>query len=113
MEFTTLMSVKELLAYREFNRVDKPAPQIPFCQQYTVAEVVGWLQSNDGNIPEPLELSICDDKALLTDGNHRIAAAEIIGIKQVPVKVTYYTKESLSETFYPHTIERFKTIQGI
>lgn len=106
----TQMNTAELLDYREFDRVAKPALCIPFVQSYNVAEVVEWMGTTD-NIT-PLELSIFNNTALLTDGNHRIAAANILGIATVPVIVTYYeTIEELSAVFYPHTIERFKTVK--
>jgi len=103
------MNVKELLEYREFDRESKPAPRIPFVQSYTVEEVTEWVKTN--GIAKPLELSIWDNKALLTDGNHRIVSADKLAYKTVPVKVTFYdTKEELDGMFYEHTIQRFKLV---
>lgn len=105
----TQMLTSELLSYREFDRVEKPAPCIPFVQNYTVAEVAEWLKTAE--VVEPLELSIFEDKALLTEGNHRIAAANILNIKSMMVKVRFFeSKEELENEFYGHTIGRFKTI---
>ena len=102
------MSVKELLNYREFNREEKPAPKIPFIQTYSVDEVTEWVQSN--GIVKPLELSVWNDKALLTDGNHRIVSADRLKFEKISVKVTYYETEELVAVFYEHTIQRFKVI---
>lgn len=105
--FVTDMSVKELLAYREFDRVAKPAPKVAFFQAYDVDQVTEWVRSN--GITSPLELSVFNSQALLTDGNHRIVAADRLKMGTVPVKVVYYdTIEELRRVFYDHTIERFK-----
>ena len=58
-----------------------------------------------------LLLAVYKDKALLTDGNHRIVAASILNIPTVPVDVVFYdTEDELQTAYYPHTIERFKQI---
>jgi len=112
IQFQTNMSVDELLNYREFDRVAKPAPMIPFIQTYTVDQVTEWVKENGISDSKPLELSIFNNTALLTDGNHRIVAANRLKLKQVPVMVTYYeTKEELEKMFYPQTVNRFKVIQ--
>src|SRR4029079_1277931 len=105
--FITDMSVKELLAYREFDRVAEPAPKIAIFQMYNVDQVTEWVRSH--GITKPLELSIFEDKALLTDGNHRVVAADRLNMDMVPVQGTYYdTIQELETTFYQTTIQRFK-----
>lgn len=105
----TNINIEELLPYREFDREANPAPRIPFCQMYNVDEVRGFIE--EGGTIEPLELSVFEDKALLTDGNHRIAALKQLGVTIVEVLVTYYdTIEELSTVFYPQTVSRFKCV---
>lgn len=108
MNFTTTMKVNDLLPYREFDRVEKPAPKIFFMHSYTVDDIANYIQS--GAKIEPIELSICDDKVLVTDGNHRLAAYNKLGIDTIEVSIVYYSKEELQETFYEHTIQRFKQV---
>lgn len=109
--FQTFMFVEELLPYREFDRVAKPAPRIPFIQTYSVEEVVEWVNKNGISSDNPLKLSIFQNSALLTDGNHRVIAASILKIDIVPVEVTFYdTLEELENTFYQQSIERFKQV---
>ena len=107
-EYVTI-ATSQLMAFREFDRMANPAPCIPFVQQYTLEQVKEWVSVN--GIQEPLELSVFEHKVLLTDGNHRLAAASLLNIKEVPVKLVYYdTLEQLEGVFYPHTIARFKTL---
>lgn len=109
MEFITIMKVADLLPYREFDRVEKPAPKIFFMHSYTVDQVADYISS--GAEIEPVELSVCGDKVLLTDGNHRIAAAKKLGMITITVKVVYYDNEKqLNEAFYDHTVQRFKQV---
>ena len=109
---TVKIEVKKLLQYREFDRVAKPAPKIPFVQSYSMPEVIQWVAAN--GIEQPLELSVFGSSALLTDGNHRLAAADHLGIKEVPVDVVYYDSfEQLSAAFYQHTIDRFKPFERL
>ncbi len=111
MKINTHMSVAELLPYREYNRVLNPAPKVPFIQTYDMEEVVAWVSVNGVSEQKPLELSVFEDTALLTDGNHRVAAASILGIATVPVEITYYeSKADLEHMFHQHTIDRFKKV---
>lgn len=100
------LPVDVLWSYREFKRDEVAAPKVPFMNMYDVDEVTEYVRSNG---LEPLELSIIGEKALLTDGNHRIAAAKELGYHEVPVYVMVYFGEG-SETFYDHTLERFKPV---
>lgn len=101
------MRTAELLNYREFDRLANPAPKTMFsCND--VESVKNWMSS--ASLITPLEIAVCGDKALLVDGNHRVAAANILNIESLPVIVTYYNSVELNATFYTHTIERFKTI---
>lgn len=95
-----------LWEYREFKRDEVAAPKIPFMNMYDVEEVVEYVRTNG---LEPLELSVIGEKALLTDGNHRIAAAKQLGYHEIPVNVMVYFGEG-TETFYDHTLERFKPV---
>lgn len=111
IQFQTNMLVDELLNYREFDRENFPAPVIPFIQSYTVDQVTEWVKENGVSDSKPLDLSLYNDKALLTDGNHRIVAARRLNLKTVPVLVTIYdTMKELENMFYPQTINRFKAI---
>lgn len=95
-----------LWSYREFKRDEVAAPKVPFMNMYDVDEVTEYVRFNG---LEPLELSIIGEKALLTDGNHRIAAAKQLGYEEVPVYVKVFFGEG-RETFYDHTLERFKPV---
>ena len=105
------MFVSELLHYREFDRETLPAPIIPFIQSYTVDQVTEWVKENGISNEKPLELSLFEDKALLTDGNHRVLAAHKLNMVTVPVMVRIYeTFEELEKMFYTQTINRFKEV---
>lgn len=107
--FKTLMNTSELMDYREFDREAKPAPLIPFVQTYNVDEVTNYFTANEMS---ELEVSIIGNKALLTDGNHRIVAAMRLKMATVPVAVTYFeSEEELKTVFYPQTIARFKEVK--
>lgn len=109
MKILTHIATEELLNYREYDRVAKPAPCIPFVQGYTVEQVKEWMSTQP--TIEPLELCIYGDKALLTDGNHRIAAAHQLGIKTMLVEVRFIDDEpELKSILYDQTISRFKPI---
>jgi len=98
--------IEVLWSYREFKRDEVAAPKIPFMNMYDVEEVIEHVRFNG---LEPLELSIIGEKALLTDGNHRIAAAKQLGYHEVPVFVMVFFGEG-QEMFYNHTLERFKPV---
>ena len=104
------LPISLLWGYREFKRDKVPAPRIPLIgiNMYDVFEITEYIQYNG---IDPLELSIIKDKALLTDGNHRIVAAKRLGYTEVPVKITVYICDG-RDTFYDHTLERFKFIDS-
>src|ERR1044072_1401119 len=80
-----MMPVDVLWEYREFKRDEVPAPMIPILQSNNVDEVTEYVKLNG---LKPLELSVVNDRALLTDGNLRIVAAKRLGFQEVPVDVT-------------------------
>lgn len=98
-----------LWEYREFKRDEVSAPKSPFVDinMFEVDDVIDYVRVNG---LEPLELSVIGEKALLTDGNHRIAAARHLGYHEIPVNVMVYFGEG-TETFYTHTLERFKPVE--
>jgi hypothetical protein len=100
------MPLEVLWSYREFKRDELPAPVIPFIHSHTVDEVIRHVRLNG---MEPVELSVIKDRALLTDGNHRIIAAQRLGIEVIPVKILVLFGDG-SDTFYKHTLDRFKPI---
>jgi hypothetical protein len=97
--------VSVLWEFREFNRDEVPAPRSSFIRNYSVDSITEYINIQ-GKV-EPLELSVIGNKALLTDGNHRIVAAKRLGYKVVPVNVVVFFGEG-SQTFYNHTLDRFK-----
>ena len=99
-----------LWEYREFKRDEVNAPKAPFVNvnMYGVDDVIEYVRLNG---LEPLELSVIGEMALLTDGNHRIAAAKHLGYHEIPVHVMVYFGEG-TETFYRHTLERFKPVKN-
>ena len=100
------LPIELLWSYREFKRDEVPAPRVPFMNMYDVDEVTEHVRIHG---LEPLELSVIGEKALLTDGNHRIAAAKALGYHEVPVYVMVYIGEA-KQTFYSHTLDRFKPV---
>lgn len=101
------LPVDVIWQFREFKREQVPAPRISFITNYDIDEIADHIQSQ-GAI-EPLELSIIGNQALLTDGNHRIVAAKRLGYTIVPVNIVLFFGEA-SDTFYDHTLERFRPI---
>jgi hypothetical protein len=92
---------------REFKRDEVPAPKNSFVRVHTVEEVTNYVHAT-GKL-EPVELSIIGDRALLTDGNHRIVAAERLGLRMIPVHLVVYFGEH-SHPFYEHTLQKFEPI---
>ena len=103
---SAMIPVAVLWEYREFKRDEVSAPNVPYFQSYTIDEVTDHVGLHG---MEPVELSIIKDKAMLTDGNHRIVAARRLGFSHIPVLVTVYFGTG-HEVFYNHTLERFKLI---
>ena len=103
----TKMPIEVLWEYREFKRDEVPAPRIAMVHGHNVDEITQYLRTHG---LEPLELSIVKDRALLTDGNHRIVAAKRLGLEEVPVNVTVFFGDDSMQTFYEHTLQRFKPI---
>lgn len=105
MEKTVLLKipVAVLWEFREFDRDEVPAPHISFIKNYSVDSITEYI-SAQGRL-DPLELSLIGNRALLTDGNHRIVAAKRLGYKVVPVNVVVL--DEASESFY-HALDRFK-----
>jgi hypothetical protein len=93
-----------LWEFREFNRDEVPAPRISFIKNYSVDSITEYINAQ-GKL-DPLELSVVGDRALLTDGNHRIVAAQRLGYRVVPVNVVMFGEGS--ESFRDHTVDRFK-----
>jgi hypothetical protein len=103
----TMLPVKMLWEYREFKRDEVPAPRIPYVHDYNTDQVTKHVSLYG---MDPVELSIIKDRALLTDGNHRIVAARNLGYDNIPVKVVVLFGDG-SDTFYKKTLERFKLIE--
>lgn len=99
--------VAVLWEFREFNRDEVPAPRTSFIRNYSIDSITEYVNIQ-GKV-EPLELSVLGNRALLTDGNHRIVAAKRLGYKVVPVNVVVFSGEG-DETFYNHTLDRFKPL---
>ena len=73
--------------------------------QYDLHEITEHILING---IDPLELSIVDRKALVTDGNYRILAAQRLGYQEVPVRINVYVNR---ENVEAHQLERFHPIQ--
>ena len=96
-----------LWEFREFKRDEVPAPRNSFTPTYSVDEVTSYV-TGTGKI-EPVELSVMGSRALLTDGNHRIVAAQRLGFKMIPVHLVVFFGEG-PHPVYKHTGKRFKPI---
>lgn len=106
---TTKIPVGLLLNYREFDRVAKPAPQLPFVKQHTVKEHMDYIK--EGNKIEPIELGVVDNMAVVFEGNHRTAAFYLLYGEDcmVEVEISYFDDiESADLTW--HAKEMLKTI---
>ncbi len=80
-EATVWVPVSELKKYQEYDRANDPAS----AGNMDALEAVIRL---DGGIRQPIMLSTDGTKALVHEGNHRIAVAERLGIKELPVKIS-------------------------
>jgi hypothetical protein len=95
-----------LWPYREFKRDETPVPFLPFVETHTVEDVTQYIHQYGLT---PLELTIIKNKALLTDGNHRIVAAKRLGYTTVAVELIMHFGTGVN-MFYEHTLNRFKPI---
>lgn len=95
-----------LWCYREFKRDETPVPYLPFIETHDVEEITDYIRQHGIS---PLELTIIKNKALLTDGNHRIVAAKRLGYTTVPVEIIMHFGTGVN-MFYEHTLHRFKPI---
>ena len=100
----TTIPVDVLWSYRELKWDEVPAASTAR-DGYDVDEFVEHIMSHG---IEPLELSIIGSKALLTDGENRLAAARLLGYHEVPVNVTIFMGESRRR--YNRMIDSFKSI---
>jgi len=90
MEIPTSLLVK----YREFDRDAEQNIELPACM------VLAGLYKRDLNkmtadikqngIKEPLTLLVKNGKALLVDGNHRLACALRANLSSMPIEVQFY-----------------------
>lgn len=95
-----------LWSYREFRRDETPVPYLPFIETHDIEEITNYTRQHGIS---PLELTIIKNKALLTDGNHRIVAAKRLGYTTVPVEIIMHFGTGVN-MFYEHTLNRFKPI---
>jgi uncharacterized membrane protein (UPF0136 family) len=104
-----LLPTEVLWGFREFKRDEVATPKIYFVPTHNVDEIADYI--NEKGEVEPVELSVIGNRALLTDGNHRIVAAKRLGFKMIPVNVVVFfgARESLYP-FYNHTLKKFKPI---
>ena len=104
-----LLPTEVLWGFREFKRDEAPAPKISFLQTHNVDEITDYI--NEKGEVDPVELSVIGNRALLTDGNHRIVAAKRLGLKMIPVNVVvFFGAREGSHPFYDHTLKKFKPI---
>jgi hypothetical protein len=104
-----LLPTDVLWRYRELKRDEVQAPKITFVRTYNVDEAADYIHGT-GEM-EAVELSVIGTRALLTSGNHRIAAAKRLGLKMIPVNVVvFFGSRENSFPFYAHTLARFKPI---
>lgn len=100
------LPVELLWEFREFKRDEVAAPRAVWAHAHDVEEITAYVREHG---VAPLELSIVKDRALLTDGNHRIVAARRLGYREVPVKVTVFFGDG-ADRFYQHTLDRFRPL---
>lgn len=96
----TEIAIETLWEYREQrqNELSTSGVSVGSVNTYEVDEIAEYICSHG---IEPLQLSIAGGKALLTDGNHRLAAASKLGYTHVPVYLVVFpgTCIFLNETF--------------
>ncbi len=98
------MKTQQLIQYREFDRKNNPAPSWFGIQGTDYGKLSAEIKQN--GVTEPLELWVHDSKALLVEGNHRLAIAIDLGIEELPVIVKHITGDDRGESEY---IERIKS----
>lgn len=94
---TVWMPVEELKKYREYDRKSDPgsAEQL---------EALKYVIEKQG-VRSPLGLSTDGTTALLHEGNHRLALAEELGIKELPVRITLDPEVIRNEGALPRTLD--------
>lgn len=92
--YAEMVSVAELDKFKEFDRAGSEA------EHWNTANVQKLLNEIRVNgIDEALMLAYyqAERKAMLIEGNHRLAVAKMLGIKELPVIVTRYERRDASE----------------
>lgn len=95
-----LVSVNQLKPYREFDRSI-------FSKSLRYGNLKRSIQKY--GIKEPIWIFIhSNGKIHIAEGNFRLAIAEELGIKNIPVRVAYYDREDIHNThkFPPKEINR-------
>ena len=93
----------DLLKYIEFDRKKNPMPMLFGIKTTNYVELKAEIKQN--GITEPLELWVHNNNALLVEGNHRLAIAIDLGIKEVPIIIKHITGKDRGEKEY---IDRIK-----
>lgn len=96
-----------LWQFRAFKRDKVPVVEMSFMPSYTVEEATDYFDPH--GIVEPVELSIIGNRALLTGGNHRIGAAQRLGLKMIPVQLVIFFG-GYTTPFDDHTLQKFRPI---
>jgi hypothetical protein len=106
--FYGLLPITVLWNFREFRRDEAQGIGLPVAgiHYFGVERITDFIH---GRGVDSLELCIIHDKALLTDGNHRIVAARRLGYKVIPVNIRVLKGDG-SDLLYPHTLAYFKSI---
>jgi len=92
------MKTKDLIKYREFDRKANPRPSVLGLVKSSYSELTEEIKIN--GITEPLELWVYRDRALLVEGNHRLAIAIDLGIEDLPVTIKHITGANIVEKEY-------------
>jgi hypothetical protein len=95
-----------LWEFRKFKR-DTPAEITSFINSYGIDDNPEYINEKDEF--EPVELSIVGNQALLTSGNHRIAAAKRLGLKMIPVQLVVFFG-AFPIPFDDNMLNRFKPV---
>lgn len=108
----TKIPVGLLLTHREYDRIAKPAPRLPFIHKYTVADHIQYIK--DGNKIEPIELVVVDNKlAVIAEGNHRTAAYnKLYGAKHEVVVEVNFVRYPKAGNLTEHATQALKPISS-
>lgn len=91
---TLILPISVLWHYKEFDRATNPSP----LGINSVAKMMADIQRE--GMRKPIELTVWNNSALVTDGNHRLAAMKKLGYKYISTKIQFFATDFSTGTDY-------------